>query len=89
MVCSDDGMLLVLGRTFCNCYRRFLNLGIAKKGSDPCQDFSGGFDKLYKSQPKMIMDPNSALWLQELLSELIMEPFLDYDFDGVYVDTMA
>ena len=37
--------------------RRFLNPGIATKGgSDPCQDFSGGFDKVYKSQPKVIID---------------------------------
>ena len=32
----------------------------AQKGGgarDPCQDFSGGCDKLYKGQPKVIMDP--------------------------------
>lgn len=27
------------------------------RGSDLCQDFSGGFDGVYKGQPKVIMDP--------------------------------
>ena len=28
-----------------------------KGGSDPCQDFSGEFEKVYKGQPTVIMDP--------------------------------
>ena len=26
-------------------------------GSDSCRDFSGGFDKVQKGQPKVIIDP--------------------------------
>ena len=36
------------------------DLGIAKKGgggSDPCQDWFGGFDIVYRGQPKVVMDP--------------------------------
>ena len=26
-------------------------------GSDPCQDFFGGFDIVYRGQPKVVMEP--------------------------------
>ena len=40
--------------------KRSQNPGIAKKGeggSDPCQDFFGGFDIVHRGQLKVIMDP--------------------------------
>ena len=61
MHCKGRFFMFAKGRTFQN--RRFLNLGIAKKkggGSDPCQDVSGGFDNVYKGQPKVIMDPQKC-----------------------------
>ena len=33
-------------------------LALPKRGgSDPCQDLFGGFDIVYRGQPKVIMDP--------------------------------
>ena len=44
-----------LGRTGSN--RRFLNLGIAKRGGgvSPVPRFFGGFEKVNRGQPKVIM----------------------------------
>ena len=46
---DEEQVNCLLGRCWKN--RRSQNLGIAKKGSDPCQDFFGGFDILYRDQP--------------------------------------
>ena len=46
------------GGGFRNRFRQ--NLGIAKKkggGSKLCQDIFGGFDIVYRGQPKVMMDP--------------------------------
>ena len=51
-------ILIPLGRGGCTKTRE--NPGIAKKGeggSDPCQEFVGGFDIVHGGQLKVIMDP--------------------------------
>ena len=51
-------IFMPLGRGGCTKTRE--NPGIAKKGeggSDPCQEFVGGFDIVHGGQLKVIMDP--------------------------------
>ena len=52
---SSDTNSQVLGSSFH--LKRFQNLGIAEKGeggSDPCQDFFGGFDTVHRVLPRVI-----------------------------------
>ena len=32
-------------------------MALPKRGSDPCHGFVGGFDIVYRGQPRVIMDP--------------------------------